>query len=218
MRRRELTEPWIHSENDTHQLFWFYFTFVEWSAGVDLGIHSTGQTLDVNQGLLAKVCPAACVQQNPLMLPVWQTCPQVDKVRSEAKSAAQVGLGKPNKGQWVCADPEDAWNRDGPSKSSFWLLPEEVQKAMKLGQDGQGWSFSVKLQMIWSLSQEKASCSKPCPDHAFVSSLAFLSQLCKTEEVQRTPEQEGQTLSDYPSNCTAKGVHAPHEARPSAQG
>lgn len=64
MGRRELTEPWIQ------QLFCSHFACAEWR--IDLGIHSTGQTLDVNQGLLAKVCPAACVQQNPLVLPVWQ--------------------------------------------------------------------------------------------------------------------------------------------------
>lgn len=112
----------------------------------------------------------------------------------------------------------NAWTRDGPSKCSFWLLPKKVQKAMKLGQGSQNWSFSVKLQMIWSLSQERASCSKPCPDHTFISSLALLFQLCTTEEVQGTPEQEGRTLSNYPSSCTAKGVCAQHEARPSAQG
>lgn len=88
---------------------------------------------------------------------------------------------------------------------------------MKLGQDRQSWGFSVKLQMMWSLSQEKASCPKPCPDHTSISSLALLFQLCKTEEVQGTPEQEGQTLSNYPPSCTAKDVCAQHEAKPSAQ-
>lgn len=101
-----------------------------------------------------------------------------------------MGLGKPNKGQWVWADPGVFLGMLGIGmgylKAPSGCLPEEVQKAMKLGQDSQSWSFSVKLQMIWSLSQEKASCSKPCP--AFVSSLAFLIQFCK--EVQGTPEQE----------------------------
>lgn len=162
------------------------------------------------------------MQQNPLVLPVWQTCPQVNKTRNKSKSAAQVGLREPNKGQWVCADccisGNNVWTRDGPSKCLFWLLPKKVQKAVKLGQGSQRWSFSVRLQMIWSLSQERASCSKPCPDHTFISSLALLFQLRTTEEVQGTPEQEGGTLSNYPSSCTAKGVCAQHEARPSAQG
>lgn len=213
--------PGFLSENDPPAASLFSFVFVELSAGVDLGIHSIGQTLNANQGLLAKVCPAACVQPNPPVLPVWQTCPQVNQMGNKSKSSAQAGLGKPNKGQWVCADccisGINAWTWNRSSKSSFWLLPEKVQKALKLGQKSQSWNFSVTLQMIWSLSQENTSCSMPCPDRTFISSLALLFQLCKSEEVQGTPEQEGQTFSNFHSNCTAKGVCAQQEARPPAQ-
>lgn len=81
----------------TPATFLFCFVLVELSAGVGLGIHPAGQTLNVNQGLLAKVCPAACVQQNPLVLPVWQTCPQVNKVRSKQNQLPRWDWGSQTK-------------------------------------------------------------------------------------------------------------------------
>lgn len=181
MRRRHLTEPWIPSENDPHQqLFFFLFCKIECRCWPGNSFHWSDTECKPRaacKSLSSSLCAAkptcaACLadlstgEQSEEQGKI--SCP--DRIR-ETKQRL-VGLCWP----WCVSG--DAWNRDGPSKNSFWLLPGEVQKAMKLGQDSQSWSFSVKLQMIWSLSQEKASYSKPCSDYTFVSSLAFLFQLC----------------------------------------
>lgn len=68
----------------------------------------------------------------------------------------------------------------------------------------------MKLHMMCSLSRKRQAAQSHA--HTSISSSSLLLQLCKTEQVQGTTEQEGQTLSNYPSNCTAKGVCGQHEA------
>lgn len=149
-----LTEPWIPSENDPHQqLFSFaLWSRIEFRCWPGNSLHWSGTACEPR---------AACKSLSSSLCAAEPTCAVCladlttgEQSEEQAKSAAQVGLGKPNKGQWVCADWCNAWTRDGPSESSFWLLPEKVQKAMKLGQDSQSWRFSVKLQMMWARKRQ----------------------------------------------------------------
>ena len=98
VRIRQVTEPrGCLSENDLPAAFLFSFAFVKLNTGIDPG-HSLHDT-ECKPRAAANVCPAACVEEKSPVLPVWQMCPQVNKMRSEPKTAALMAPRTASKGQ-----------------------------------------------------------------------------------------------------------------------